>query len=204
MSGKLRKKHDKPFFLACGIYRPHEPRFVPKKYFDLFPLEDVQLPPGYKEDDLEDLPAAGKKAGPNRYFAHIRKHGQWRRGVQAYLASIAYADAMLGRVIDALETSPHKDNTIVVMWSDHGWHLGEKQHWQKFTAWRAATKVPLIIRVPKGVPGLPEGTTPSGLCSRPVNLLSLFPTLTELCGLPAKNDNDEPSLVPLLKNPKSS
>ena len=154
-----------------------------------------QLPPGYKEDDLDDLPGSGKKAGPNRYFAHIRAHGQWRRGVQAYLASIAYADAMLGRVLDALEKSPHRDNTIVVLWSDHGWHLGEKQHWQKFTSWRAATRVPLIIRVPKGAPG--------GVCSRPVNLLSLFPTLTELCGLPEKQDNDGPSLVPLLKNPNA-
>ncbi len=108
VSGKLMEEHDKPFFLACGIYRPHEPWFVPKKYFDLFPLEDVQLPPGYKEDDLDDLPPSGKMAGPNRYFAHIRDHGQWRQGVQAYLASIAYADAMLGRVLDALDKVPIK------------------------------------------------------------------------------------------------
>ncbi|MAF67485.1 MAG: iduronate-2-sulfatase [Planctomycetes bacterium] len=203
VSGKLTEKQEKPFFLACGIYRPHEPWFVPKKYFDLFPLEDVALPPGYKEDDLDDLPPAGKRRGPNRYFAHIRRHGQWKRAVQAYLASIAYADAMLGRVIDTLEKSPHRDNTIVIMWSDHGWHLGEKQHWQKYTAWRAATRVPLIIRVPPGVVGLPKGTRPGGTCSRPVNLLSLFPTLTELCGLPAKADNDGPSLVRLLENPKA-
>ena len=192
--GKLMQKHDKPFFLACGIYRPHEPWFVPKKYFDLFPLEDVQLPPGYKEDDLDDVPAEGKRIGPNRYFAHIREQDQWKQAVQAYLASIAYADAMLGRVLDALEKSPNKDNTIVVMWSDHGWHLGEKQHWQKYTNWRAATRVPLIVRAP-GV------TAAGGVCSRPVNLLSLFPTLTELCDLPAKPDNDGPSLLPLLKNP---
>jgi arylsulfatase A-like enzyme len=172
VGAKLMEEHDKPFFLACGIYRPHEPWFVPKKYFDLFPLEDVQLPPGYQEDDLEDLPPAGKKAGPNRYFAHIREQGQWREAVQAYLASIAYADAMLGRVLDTLDTSPHKDNTIVALWSDHGWHLGEKQHWQKFTMWRATTRVPLIIKVPKGVPGLPEGTQAGGRSSRPVNLLS--------------------------------
>ncbi len=203
VSGKLMENHDKPFFLACGIYRPHEPWFVPKKYFDLFPLEDVQLPPGYREDDLDDLPAAGKKRGPNRYFDHIRKQGQWKQAVQAYLASIAYADAMLGRVIDTLEKSPHRDNTIVVLWSDHGWHLGEKQHWQKYTAWRAATRVPLVVRVPKGAPGLPEGVPAGRICSRPVNLLSLFPTLTELCGLPSRASNDGPSLVPLLKNPKA-
>lgn len=203
VSGKLMEEHDQPFFLACGIYRPHEPWFVPKKYFDLFPLEDVQLPPGYKEDDLDDLPPAGKLAGPNRYFAHIRDHGQWRQGVQAYLASIAYADAMLGRVLDALDKSPHKDNTIVVLWSDHGWHLGEKQHWQKYTMWRSVTRIPLIVKVPHGVFGLPQGTTPGSVCSRPVNLLSLFPTLVELCGLPGKVDNDAPSLVTLLRNPNA-
>jgi len=201
VSGKLMEKHEKPFFLACGIYRPHEPWFVPKKYFDLFPLAQVQLPPGYREDDLDDLPKSGKKAGPNRYFAHIRSHNQWREAVQAYLASIAYADAMLGRVLDTLEKSPNRENTIVVLWSDHGWHLGEKQHWQKFTGWRAATRVPLVVRVPKGVPGLPGGTKAGGVCKEPVNLISLFPTLTDLCGLPAKADNSGPSLVPLLANP---
>jgi arylsulfatase A-like enzyme len=197
---KLGQKHDKPFFLGCGIYRPHEPWFVPKKYFDLFPLADIQLPPGYKEDDLDDLPQAGKKRGPNRYFAHIRNQGQWKQGIQGYLASIAFADAMLGRVIDALENGPNRKNTIVVLWSDHGWHLGEKQHWQKYTAWRACTRVPLMIRVPAGVPGLPTGTKP-GVSSRPVNLLSLYPTLIELSGLPAKSDNHGPSLVPLLEDP---
>jgi arylsulfatase A-like enzyme len=204
IGAKLMEKHDQPFFLACGIYRPHEPWFVPKKYFDMFPLDEIQLPPGYKEDDLDDLPPEGKKRGPNRYFAHIRAHGQWKQGLQAYLASIAYADAMLGRVIDALDKSPHKDNTIVVMWSDHGWHLGEKQHWQKYTAWRDVTRVPFIVRVPKGVPGLPQGTTAGRVCSKPVNLLSLYPTLTELAGLPTKSDNDGPSIVPLLKNPDTS
>ncbi|MDG2125920.1 MAG: sulfatase-like hydrolase/transferase [Verrucomicrobiales bacterium] len=204
VSAQLTKTHDKPFFLACGIYRPHEPWFVPKKYFNLFPLDQVQLPPGYREDDLDDLPVSGKRAGPNRYFAHIRAHKQWRPAVQAYLASIAYADAMLGRVLDALDNSPHKDNTIVALWSDHGWHLGEKQHWQKFTAWRASTRVPFMIRSPKNVPGLPSGTTPGTVCSRPVSLLSLYPTLTRLCGLPHKADNSAPSLVPLLANPQSS
>ncbi|MGY8672836.1 MAG: sulfatase-like hydrolase/transferase, partial [Verrucomicrobiia bacterium] len=83
---QLAKKHDQPFFLACGIYRPHEPWFVPKKYFEPFPLEDIQLPPGYKEDDLADLPPQGKRRGPNRYFAHIREHRQWKQAVQGYLA----------------------------------------------------------------------------------------------------------------------
>ncbi len=201
---QLSKEHDKPFFLACGIYRPHEPWFVPQKYFDKFPLDEIQLPPGYREDDLEDLPPAGEKRGPNRYFAHIREHGQWKQGIQGYLASISFADAMLGRVLDALKDGPNADNTVVVLWSDHGWHLGEKQHWQKFTGWRACTRVPFIVRAPKGVPGLPAGTTAGQRCGKPVNLVSLFPTLTDLTGLPHKSDNDGPSLLPLLKNPQAN
>jgi len=198
---RLSQKHKQPFFLACGIYRPHEPWFVPKQYFDPFPLEDIQLPPGYKEDDLDDLPPEGKKRGPNRYFPHIREQGQWKKGIQGYLASIHFADAMLGRVLDSLERGPNSDNTIVVLWSDHGWHLGEKQHWQKYTAWRAVTRVPLMIRVPKQIaPGLEEGTAAGSICDQPVDLLSLFPTLTELAGIPGKATNDGPSLVPLLKN----
>jgi len=200
---QLHRKHDKPFFLACGIYRPHEPWFVPKKYFDLFPIEDIQLPPGYRESDLDDLPPAGRRRGPNRYLAHIRAHKQWKRGIQGYLASIAFADAMVGRVVEALENGPNRADTIVVLWSDHGWHLGEKQHWQKYTAWRVCTRVPLIVRVPEGTAGLPGGTRPGTVCTKPVNLLSLFPTLTELAGLPRKSDNDAPSLVPLLRNPEA-
>jgi arylsulfatase A-like enzyme len=200
---KAGEKHEKPFFLGCGIYRPHEPWFVPKKYFEPFPLDQVQLPPGYMPGDLDDLPPAGRKVARNRYFPHILWQGQWRNGVQAYLASIHYADAMVGRVLDALEKSPNADNTIVVLWSDHGWHLGEKEHWQKFTAWRACARVPLIIRVPKGVPGLPQGTTPGKVCDRPVSLVDLFATLSELCGVPAKPDIESRSLVPLLRDPKT-
>ncbi|MEM1296211.1 MAG: sulfatase-like hydrolase/transferase [Verrucomicrobiota bacterium] len=202
---QLAMEHDQPFFLACGIYRPHEPWFVPAKYFEPFPLDQIQLPPGYKEDDLDDLPPAGKRRGPNRYFAHIQEHDQWKQGIQGYLASIHFADAMLGRVLNALESGPNKHNTIVVLWSDHGWHLGEKQHWQKFTAWRAVTRVPLMIRIPpNAAPGLPDGTPEGVICEQPVNLLSLFPTLTELAGIPKKVDNSGPSLVPLLRSPGSS
>lgn len=200
---QLQQKHDKPFFLACGIYRPHEPWFVPKKYFEPFPLESIQPGPGYLADDLNDVPPAGQKLARNRYFEHIQLQGQWKQGIQAYLASIYFADAMFGRVMEALDKSPYRDNTIVVVWSDHGWQLGEKEHWQKFTGWRMCTRVPLIIRVPKNVPGLPVGTSAGGVCDRPVSLLSLYRTLTDLCGLPAPTDRDasQQSLVPLLKNP---
>lgn len=200
---QLSKKHDKPFFLACGIYRPHEPWFVPKKYFDQFPLDKVQLPPGYKTDDLADLPPAARKLAKNRYFAHIQKEGQWKQGVQGYLASIAFADAMVGRVLDALESGPNSKDTIVVLWSDHGWHLGEKQHWQKYTGWRACTRVPLIVRVPQGTVGFKAGTKPGTVSNAPVSLLSLFPTLVELCGLPPQEEIHAPSLTPLLNDPKA-
>ncbi|WP_226895658.1 sulfatase-like hydrolase/transferase [Luteolibacter marinus] len=205
VGGKLAQKHDEPFFLACGIYRPHEPWFVPKKYFEKFPLESIQLPPGYKEGDLDDLSDEAKKLAENRYFPHILEQGQWKQGVQSYLASIHFADAMLGRVLDALEKGPNKDNTIVVLWSDHGWHLGEKQHWQKYTAWRACTRVPLMVKVPAGIsPALPGGTRAGIRCDAPVSLLGLYPTLTELCGLPPGEAIDGRSLVPLLKDPTSS
>lgn len=197
---QLSKSHDRPFFLACGIYRPHEPWFVPKEYFEPFPLGSIQRPPGYLEDDLNDLPPAGRKRGPNRYFEHIQSQGQWKQAIQGYLASIYFADTMLGRVLDALDNGPNKDNTIVVLWSDHGWHLGEKQHWQKFTGWRVCTRVPLMIHAPPGTPGLPRGTTAGTKCNAPVNLLSLYPTLTELAGVPANESSDGPSLIPLLSD----
>lgn len=124
-----------------------------------------------------------------------------RRG---YFAATSFTDAQLGRVMGALDSAGPgvADQTITLLWSDHGWHLGEKQHWQKFTAWRACTRVPLMVRVPKGTPGLPSGTK-AAVSTRPVNLLSLGPTLLELCGLPAEAVHDGPSLVPLLKDPKS-
>jgi len=202
ISEQLSTEREKPFFLACGFYRPHEPWFVPQKYFEPFPIDSIQLPPGYLVDDLSDLPPEGKRRGPNRYFAHIQENKQWKQGIQGYLASIHFSDAMLGKVLDALEQSGRIEDTIVVLWSDHGWHLGEKEHWQKFTLWRACTRVPLMVRVPRGVSALKRGTTP-GECTQPVSLVSLFPTLLELCGLPAEKWNDGPSLVPLLRDPQS-
>ena len=202
---QLSRKHQQPMFIGCGIYRPHEPWFVPKKYFEPFPLQSIKLPPGYKIDDLDDVPSAGVRRARNRYFAHIRKQDQWKQGIQGYLASIHFADAMLGRVMAALESGPNADNTIVALWSDHGWQLGEKQHWQKYTPWRAVTRVPLIIRVPKGVSDeLPNGTKAGQVCDAPVNLLSLFPTLTDVCSVPAKVGCDGPSLLPLLQDEETA
>jgi arylsulfatase A-like enzyme len=202
IAGQLANPPEKPFFLACGLYRPHEPWFVPKKYFEPFPLDEIQLPPGYRADDLDDIPPAGRKLARNRYFPHINWNGQWRQGVQAYLASIHFADAMLGRVLDALEASPRRDNTIVVLWSDHGWHLGEKEHWQKFTGWRVCTRVPYFISVPKGCPGLPAGTAP-GRCDLPVSTFDTFRTLLSLTGVPDRETQavGGRDLSPLLADP---
>lgn len=201
---QLQQEREQPFFLACGIYRPHEPWFVPEKYFEPFPLQDIQLPPGYREDDLDDLPPPGQRIGPNRYFAHIQQQGQWKQGIQGYLASIHFADAMLGRVFSALQNSPHADNTIVLLCSDHGWHLGEKQHWQKYTPWRACTRVPLLLHVPQGVAALPQGTRPGSTCDRAVSLVSIFRTLTALSGLPCPDDTDGHDLTPLLADPEAA
>lgn len=118
---RLREPGDRPLFLAGGLYRSHEPWFVPRRYFEPFPLATVALPPGYRADDVDDLPGEGKRRARNRYFPHIQAHGPWQHAVQAYLASIHYSDAMLGRILDALDASPRRDSTIVVLWSDHGW-----------------------------------------------------------------------------------
>ena len=117
----------------------------------------------------------------------------WRKAVSAYLASIAFADACVGRVLDGLDRSPYADNTIIVLWSDHGWHLGEKLHWRKFALWEEATHNVLMIVAP-GV------TRPGVRCGRPVTLLDIYPTLVELCGLRPRDGLEGQSLVPLLKN----
>jgi len=201
---QLRRQHDKPFFLACGIYRPHLPWYVPRKYFDMFPLESVKLP-RILENDLDDLNERAidiAHRGGN-YHRHVVQAGQWKNAVQGYLASIAFADAMLGKILDALEESPYADNTIVIIWSDHGWQLGEKEHWRKFALWENVLRSVLMIKVPKGASGLPNGTPKGTRCERIVSLQDIYPTLLELCGLPPRPDIDGRSLVPLLKNSES-
>ena len=191
----LGRKQDRPFFLACGIFRPHLPWYAPQRFFDLYPLADIRLPET-RANDLEDIPAEGRALSARRRneFLHIKKHGKWKEAIRAYLASISFADAQLGRVLDALEQSPHHRNTIIVFWSDHGWHLGEKNHWHKSTLWEEATRIPFLI----SAPGVTLGNTS---CSLPVDTLSIYPTLLELCGLKPVAGLDGPSLVPLLKNP---
>jgi arylsulfatase A-like enzyme len=175
---QLKRKHDKPWFIACGLIKPHMAFSVPRKYFDRFPLESIKLPE-VPADDLGDIPPAGvKMARPQGDHKEIVESGRWKEAVQAYLATINFADAQLGRLLDALDESPDRDKTIVCLWSDHGWHLGEKQHWRKFALWEEATKAPMIWVVP-GV------TEPGGVCARPVDFMNIYPTLDDLCGLPA-------------------
>jgi arylsulfatase A-like enzyme len=201
---QLNSPHDKPFFLACGIYRPHLPWYVPQKYFDMFPLDSIQLPK-VLENDLADIGERGQEIAVRGgdYHKHVLEADQWKLAVQGYLASIAYADALVGRLLDALSQSVYSDNTIVVLWSDHGWQLGEKDHWRKFALWENVVKTVLMINVPPGVGALPEGTPAGARCDRITSLLDLFPTLLELCGLPQKSDLDGHSLVPLLRDPQT-
>jgi arylsulfatase A-like enzyme len=209
---QLLRTHDRPFFLACGFYRPHLPWYVPQEYFDRHPRDTIQLPP-VKDDDLDDVGEFARRIAlgeglphlldPRDYgnsefptFPALRAAGRWREALQAYLASVSFADDCLGRVLDALDRSPHKDNTIVVLWSDHGWHLGEKLHWEKTTLWEEAAKCVLLI----AAPGMGQ---PGQRCAAPVNLLDLYPTLVELAALPPRPGLEGASLVPLLRDPQA-
>ena len=185
-------KNAQPFFFACGLFRPHLPWYVPQEYFDLYDLDEIVLPKTRK-DDLEDLPPGGLSFAKARRkdFETIKDAGKWKQAVRAYLASISCADAHIGKLLDTLDQSPHAKNTIIVLWSDHGWHLGEKQHWHKTTLWEEATRVPLIISAPGFAPGV---------CDRPVSLLDLYPTLNALAGFDSDPAHDGVSLVPLLQN----
>ena len=194
----IERSHDKPFFLAAGIYRPHLPWYVPKKYFDLYPLDRIRLPE-VKKDDLDDVPAAGRKMAEARLadFELVKKTGKYKEAVRAYLASISFADALVGLLLDALERSSNRNKTIIVAWSDHGWHLGEKEAWHKRTLWERATRVPFFIVAP-GV------TRPGSVCNRPVNLVDIYPTLVDLCGLKSYTKSDGFSLVRFLENPEAA
>ena len=193
-AGELARKHDRPFFLACGIYRPHLPWYVPEKYFDMYPLDQIVLPE-VKEDDLDDVPPIGRKmAQPEGDHKNVIDYKQWRHAVRGYLASISFADAALGKVLDAFDASPAKDNTTVVLWSDHGWHLGEKLHWRKFALWEEATRNVLMVSSP--------GLTKAGTrCDRPVDLMDIYPTVTDICGLPARDGLEGINLTPWLRDP---
>jgi len=192
-----------PWFLAAGIFRPHMPFFAPKRYFDAYPRADVVMPL-VKTDDRADLPAgATALLAPTNWFfegmmrAESERPGTWGDAVRAYQACATFADAQIGRLLDALDASPHRGNTIVMLWSDNAYHLGEKQHWEKFALWEKTTHVPYIIVAP----GLARA---GARCQRPVDLMSVYPTLVELCSLPTRADLDGVSVAPLLADPEAS
>ncbi len=199
---QLGKDHDKPFFLAAGIYRPHLPWYVPRKYFDRFPLESIRKPETL-DDDVSDLGPVAREliARGGNYHEHVVEADQWERAVQGYLASISFADEMLGRLLKALEESPYADNTIVVVWSDHGWQLGEKRHWRKFALWENVIRTVLTIKVPKGLEKMPEGSANGTATTNLTSLLDIYPTLVDLCNLPERDDLDGVSLRSMLGNP---
>ncbi|MBN1673691.1 MAG: sulfatase [Kiritimatiellae bacterium] len=193
---QLLKRHDHPFFLGYGSSKPHQCWYGPRKYFDMHPLAEVE-PPLIKADDDADLPPIAKGWTRTGDYNLVKKHGALREAARAYLALGSYTDALVGRVLDALDQSPYANNTIVMLWSDHGYHLGEKLRYHKSALWEETTRVPLIVVAP-GV------TTPGARCGRPVSLMDMYPTLVELCGLPPKSGLEALSLVPLLKNPAAA
>ena len=191
---QLATAQDEPFFMAVGMYTPHYPNYAPQKYFDLYDRDALELPP-YRADDLDDLPPALQKQMNNRAGQHeeLKQLGALQDALHGYLASISFADAMLGRVMAALESSPHRDNTIVIFWSDQGFHHGEKMHWGKHTLWQRTTRVPFIW----AGPGIPAG----GSIDATVSLIDMYPTLAELCALPTDRTFDGVSLAATLEDP---
>ena len=193
----LQREHKDPFFLNVGIYKPHSPFFAPQAYFDEYPVPSLEMPT-LNTNDWDDLPSGaeqlmkGKKWFWKGMTQALQEHPDaYRDFIQAYQACASFADDMVGRVIQALDSSPYKDNTIIVLWSDHGFHLGEKEHIEKFALWEKATHVPLIMIAPAQI-------TPNTRVEHPVDLTVLYPSLVELCGFEVP-DLDGKSVVPLLK-----
>lgn len=186
---------DQPFFLAVGYFLPHVPCYATQKWFDLYPDDDRLLPP-IKENDRADTPRFSWYLHwylPEPRLKWVRENNQWRNLCRSYLACTSFVDAQIGRLLEALDASGLADNTVIVLWGDHGWHLGEKEITGKNTLWERSTRVPLIFAGP--------GVTQGGRCNRPVELLDIYPTLVELCGLTPRNDLEGVSLLPQLRNP---
>ncbi len=207
---QFQEARDRPFFLSVGLHRPHLPLYAPKKYFDRFPLSEIQLPP-YRKGDLDDVPViqwqrdkTGERTPAARGLPRLLRAGGvdlWKRWLQAYLACVAFVDDQVGAILGALDASGHAGNTIVVFSSDHGQHMGEKDHLHKRTLWEESTRIPLAIIAP-GV------SRAGGRCDHPVSLIDVFPTLVDLCNLVDGPDPrrkalapDGHSLRPLLEDP---
>ncbi|MDA0349700.1 MAG: sulfatase [Verrucomicrobia bacterium] len=198
---QMEKSWDQPLFLAAGIFNPHLPFYAPQETFDRYPFETLRMPP-MPEGDLDDVGEMARRMVRKEYWIWDNTTaqpkgsvGSLQRMVQCYQAATDYADQMVGRLLDKLDATGRADNTIIVLWSDHGYHLGDKEACVKFTLWEKANRVPFIIVAP-GV------SKPGSRIDQPVGLIDIYPTLLELAGLPPKADNDGLSLVPLLKHPE--
>ncbi len=191
---ELAKDQQEPFFLSVGFFLPHVPCYATQKWFDLYPEDTLQLPP-FLEGDRDDTPRFSwylhwKLPEPRQDF--LVDAMQWKNLVRSYLACTSFVDSQIGRVLDALEASGRADNTIIVLWSDHGWHLGEKRITGKNTLWDRSTRVPLIFAG--------NGIESGGRCEQPAELLDIYPTLVDLCGLPQRDDLEGHSLLPQLRD----
>jgi len=196
---QLGKTYDQPFFLAVGFYRPHTPFFSPERVYNNPDLMDGFMLPVVKNDDLNDISEHAQKMiynpnPPNHKWMQENNNQKWKEAVHSYLACIRWADEQIGRLLDALDNSAHAKNTIIVFYGDHGFHMGEKEHWAKWTLWERSTRIPFIISVPGGLKGV--------ACSKPVELLSIYPTLIDLCNLTDNDELDGVSVQPLLEKPK--
>lgn len=193
---RLQQEHERPFFLGVGFVRPHVPWYVPQHWMEKHPLDQVELPP-YKKNDMDDIPELGWEMTfmpPMPTTEYLIERDQWQEMVRAYLASSTWVDHQIGRVLRALEASAYAENTIVVLFSDHGYHLGEKNRVAKMSLWERDTRIPFIF----AGPSIPQGVQ----SSRPVGLIDLYPTLLDLAGLPAYDRNEGRSLYPLMVNPE--
>jgi arylsulfatase A-like enzyme len=189
---------DKPFFVACGFRLPHVPCFATQKWFDLYP-DDQRVLPEVKDNDRDDTPRFSWYLHwylPEPRLKFLREQHQWIPLVRAYLACTSFVDSQVGRVLDALDASGRAKDTIVVLWSDHGWHLGEKLITGKNSLWERSTHVPLIFAGP--------GAAIGAKCARTVELLDIFPTLLDLCGFAPRADLEGHSVMPLLRHSQAS
>jgi iduronate 2-sulfatase len=198
--GQLKETHEKPFFLAVGFARPHVPYTAPRKYFEMYDRAKLKIP-DVPEHEFSDIPLMGKvmalctlPGGDHWFVTNKMGPDYWRDLIHAYLACVSFADDQVGRVLKALDESPYGNNTIIVLWSDHGQHLGEKKHWRKMCLWEESTRVPLAWV-------LPDGRSAGRKCTRPVSLLDVYPTIVELLDLPSVESHEGLSLVRWLNDP---
>lgn len=216
----IEASSDKPFFMGVGFIRPHTPLIVPKRFFDQFPVDTVELPvirpgdvedtfartvrgiPNGKEPDSERTEDMGTRLFKNLVASYDSQEEALRHFIQAYLACVASIDELIGGILDVIDHSSLRDNTIIILTSDHGWGMGEKDYLYKNSLWQESTQVPLIIRAPRVA-------KPGAVVEQPVSLIDLYPTLIDLCDLTGdtrKNDKGRPldgySLKPLLESPE--